>query len=233
MISVSTLNRLVIRLVAEPEGSIVHRHEQPRVGRVCHRDSLLRRAVVANPGVGPCRISESGPCVRPGFCEAAVATVTLSANTTMPNGTFIRGFSTSDESNASSSGMQGGTALDTARRREVACSAKPSQLVVQLERSKAGPDLILLRAALRPFDTLWFGSALAPPVCRGLGDLDVRWSPRGRCAASAAASRRLQESAEPKSISGAQRPQLPPTRCAVLLRVMATVQCPSDALAPV
>src|SRR5688572_33376260 len=30
---------------------MVHRHEQPRRGRVCHRDRLLGRAVVANPGV--------------------------------------------------------------------------------------------------------------------------------------------------------------------------------------
>src|SRR5687768_18569396 len=45
------LDRLVIRLVAQPERSMVHRHEQPRRGRVCHRDRLLGRAVVANPGV--------------------------------------------------------------------------------------------------------------------------------------------------------------------------------------
>lgn len=46
------LDRLVIRLVAQPERSMVHRHEQPRRGRVCHRDGLLGRAVVAT---SPCR----------------------------------------------------------------------------------------------------------------------------------------------------------------------------------
>ena len=70
----------------------------------------LTAARMSEPGL--CRIMKSGPRVRPMFCEAAVATVTPSANTTTADHPFMWRFSTCSQSSASSSRMQGGTDLE-------------------------------------------------------------------------------------------------------------------------